>query len=283
MTKTRLYNRDIMLAYLNATTNYTVVEDATNINDNCVAYNNTLKSLRVKDASNQTKIVLEIPLGRLNAGDKVNVKLETMNVSGDAIGVAIDYYTKSDYSDINYTNFTTLSTEKTTFFSTFENSFIVRDERFVRVAIGNFAAGVGDNYIRNVEIEVESANQNYLINPYQSLINFDSRVGTITHTNDCHYYLLGDVCKFFFNFEVTAYNITQGFATFIRLPFKSVKPYVTGLAYVFDTADGINVMEPLTLSANSNSAYLKTPNVLSSKFKVGTRLYGQIEYQIAPQ
>ncbi len=278
--KIRLYNKETMIQQLVSTTAFNQVSDGEVIADNSVAYNNNYKALRINDSSVQTKIDFNIPLGKLFPGDKVKVSFERMNISGDPFKVAVDLYNNHDYSDTNFLTLASINTPKTSSFETFENTFTIIEEKYCRLILGVFSVGVGDNYIRNIEIDVERHNEDINLNSFQSSISFDSKIGNISFSQNCFYTVKDGLCKLYFNFDVTAFSITQGFATYIQLPLASKKSVVTGSAYVYNTSDGENVIQPLTLTAGTSVGYLKTPNVISTKFKVGTKLYGFVEYPV---
>jgi hypothetical protein len=129
-----------------------VVTDGETIPAGSCAYNDTLKSFRINDSAS-TKGVLNIPLGFLEIGDKVDIEVEVMNLSGTKAKIAVDYYSDKNYSTID-TNWFIYQSENGNQFQRFGGSFVSTKAKYGLAIIGLFTADAGDFYLRNVNIKI---------------------------------------------------------------------------------------------------------------------------------
>lgn len=134
-----------------------IVTDSTTITNNSCSYNNNYDAFRINDSSGTTKGAIEIPLGILYVGDIVTVTAEVMNVSGVKSKVALDVITPS------VTNIGMLQSEKSGYFETISCSFMcTKNNQEYKVVLGTFLTDIGDYYVRNVSIEIETTGSNII-------------------------------------------------------------------------------------------------------------------------
>ena len=143
-----------------------VVADDVTIAANSVAYNATFGAFRINDSSDTLKGALEIPIGYLYVGDKVDITLDIMNKSGVKAKIALDYST-TGLPPGNFGALFTLQSEKADEFESLGGSFISTKASFGIVVIGTFTPDIGDFYIRDVQIKVTTKGTTYgtAINP----------------------------------------------------------------------------------------------------------------------
>jgi hypothetical protein len=155
----RISEKETMISYLKTPFSTNIVTDDVTIADNSVAFNDTYKALRINDASAANKGALEIPIGFLNIGDRINIEVEVMNVSGVKAKIAIDLFNTIDMTDVSYPNLGIVQSEKTGEFETLCANFISTKNMYGRLAVGVFTGDIGDIYIRNIKVTVSSANE----------------------------------------------------------------------------------------------------------------------------
>ena len=137
-----------------------VVADDVTIAANSVAYNATFGVFRINDSSDTLKGALEIPIGYLYVGDKVDITLDIMNKSGVKAKIALDYST-TGLPPGNFGALFTLQSEKADEFESLGGSFISTKASFGIVVIGTFTPDIGDFYIRDVQIKVTTKGTTY--------------------------------------------------------------------------------------------------------------------------
>lgn len=147
--------------FVNSPFSNSIVDDGSTIPGGSCAFSNTYKAFRINDALVSTKGTLNIPIGYLNIGDKIDISMEVMNVTGTKAKLAIDYFTSVDYSSQD-ANLFILQSEKNGEFEKLGGSFVSMKDLYAKVVIGTFTADIGDFYVRNVEIKVTTSNSNNL-------------------------------------------------------------------------------------------------------------------------
>ena len=143
------YNISQKSTYLEHSLIKTFVDEAETINVNSVSYNNTCNAFRINNSTQKGS--LHIPLGNLMIGDRVNVKVEFRNISGVRGKIALDrgrttvtnigvVYSVQEYGQWDF----------------LETSFSCNANDVYNLFIGLFTNDVGDIYIRNISIEIET-------------------------------------------------------------------------------------------------------------------------------
>lgn len=159
-----LTKADDLLKYLHYEFPRNFVEDGETIPENSCSYNDTFKAFRINDASPALKGSLHIYLGELSIGDKVDINVEVMNISGVKAKIAIDYLSSPTGNLVE--NLFILQSKKNGEFERIGGSFLSTRNGHAIAVIGVFTADIGDFYIRNVDIKVkskESTLKSYLV------------------------------------------------------------------------------------------------------------------------
>src|SRR5690554_3114407 len=119
-----LRNQNDFLHYVHSTfKNSFIGDDADTIPDDASSYNDTYKAFRINDASTTKKGSLQIYVGELAIGDKIDVSLEVMNISGTKAKLSIDYV-PTPYSEGVLQNLLTLQSKKNGEFEKLGGSFV---------------------------------------------------------------------------------------------------------------------------------------------------------------
>lgn len=130
-----------------------LVTDSSTIPSNSCSYNTTYSAFRINDSSNIVKGAIEVPLGKLYIGDIVRITAEVYNISGVKAKIALD----GEGGNIGI-----LQTSKTNEFEKISSGFVcTRNENYTAV-LGVWTADIGDYYIRNVSIEVDTGGSNVI-------------------------------------------------------------------------------------------------------------------------
>lgn len=122
------------------------VAEAPTIAANSWAWNDTYKAAHVNDVS--VKGSFSIPIGFLKMGDVITLSCEFMNVSGVKGKIAVD--------GIPTGNAFTFQSEKSGSFEYLETSFIIQEDKSYNALFGIFTADVGEYYVRNCTIKIDS-------------------------------------------------------------------------------------------------------------------------------
>lgn len=116
---------------------------------------------------------------------------------------------------------------------------------------------------------------------YSPVIAFDSQIGNITTKRKGTYQFDKNICKVEFEFEVTGTSITQGYGSYITLPFDAeITENILGGRFNLIGPDN-SVSGALSITTNNLKVALLQPVTTAAKFPVGTKLVGQIEYPIS--
>ena len=143
------YNISQKSTYLEHSLIKTFVDESETINVDSVSYNNTCNAFRINNSTQKGS--LHIPLGNLMIGDRVNVKVEFRNISGVRGKIGLDrgrttvtnigvVYSVQEYGQWDF----------------LETSFSCNANDVYNLFIGLFTNDVGDIYIRNISIEIET-------------------------------------------------------------------------------------------------------------------------------
>ena len=143
------YNINQKSTYLEHSLIKTFVDESETINVDSVSYNNTCNAFRINNSTQKGS--LHIPLGNLMIGDRVNVKVEFRNISGVRGKIGLDrgrttvtnigvVYSVQEYGQWDF----------------LETSFSCNANDVYNLFIGLFTNDVGDIYIRNISIEIET-------------------------------------------------------------------------------------------------------------------------------
>lgn len=139
--------------------------DQSTIPSNSLSWNLNFKAFRTNDASSSSSACLQIPVGYLNLGDKIEIECEVKNVSGTKCKVAVDSFPDTTYTS-GYTNLFILnSTLSDGQFEHIKLSAINTTEGYCVVDIGVFTGDTGDFYVRNVKIKSKTLSSNANIQP----------------------------------------------------------------------------------------------------------------------
>lgn len=150
-----LTKADDFLKYLHSAFPRNFVKDGETIPENSCSYSDTFKAFRINDASLVQKGSLQIYLGELSIGDKVDINVEVMNISGVKAKIAIDYVPSPTRTDA-VANLFILQSKKTGEFERIGGSFLSTRNGHAMAVIGVFTGDIGDFYIRNVDIKAKS-------------------------------------------------------------------------------------------------------------------------------
>lgn len=182
--------------------------DQSTIPDNSLAWNINFKAFRTNDATNSSSACIQIPIGYLNLGDKVELEAEFKNVSGTKGKIALDVFPDTTY--LNLTNIGTISsTSSDGQFEHLKVTFIVTTEGYGRANFGIFTADIGDFYVRNVKVKTNSIYQ-------RNLIPFDDSSWGVIFDNDTK--MFTKVFSISANSSTTIYMPSNFFTTFIMPP-----------------------------------------------------------------
>ena len=143
------YNISQKSTYLEHSLIKTFVEEADTINVNSVSYNSTFNAFRINNSTQKGS--LHIPLGNLMIGDRVNVQVEFRNMSGVRGKIGLDRGT-STISNVGVV----YSVQEYGQWDFLETSFSCNANDVYNLFIGLFTDDIGDIYIRNISIEIET-------------------------------------------------------------------------------------------------------------------------------
>lgn len=124
------------------------VTDGTTIAANSWSWNATYKAAHVNDSSaSPTKGCFTLPLGFLKMGDRVTFTCEFYNVSGVKGKIALDKSAGNAFiiQGVDSGRFENLGT-----------TFIIEQDEDYTVVFGVFTADIGEYYVRNCTVNIES-------------------------------------------------------------------------------------------------------------------------------
>lgn len=244
-----------------------LVTDGATIAANSVAYNSDLKAFRINDASDSLKGAIEVPIGMLYVGDKIEIHVEVMNKSGVKSKIALDYST-TGVPPGNFGSLFSLQSEKTNEFEILGGSFISTKEAFGIVVIGTFTADIGDFYIRNVQIKVTtkdtsysgitSSNRHYTFNANGSGFSLKTEYGFDTCKLS-----IDSVAKELILTHDKPFSVNKNGSTVASMSATSPMKYIVktksqsanGLKLMFYDMDTKAIIDPATLAAVGSSIW----------------------------
>lgn len=124
--------------------------------DNTYAYNSTYKAAHLKDANATTaKGAFSIPVGFAQKGDFIKVSAEVMNISGVKTKIALDR-SLTNPSGSGSGNSFIVQSEKVGEFEKIEIEYLCEYDAYYSALFGVFTADIGEFYIKNCYIEVNT-------------------------------------------------------------------------------------------------------------------------------
>lgn len=149
---------DDFLKYVNKNWKYTkgYVNDTITIANNSFAWNINFKAFRTNDASATNSGCIQIPIGYLRVGDKVELECEIKNVSGVKGKMALDIFKDTTYSSNMSNVFILSSTSSDGQFEHIKATVINTVEGYGVADFGIFTEDTGDIYVRNVRVRTNT-------------------------------------------------------------------------------------------------------------------------------
>ncbi|GKX65654.1 hypothetical protein [Inconstantimicrobium mannanitabidum] len=150
-----VYTADDFLKYVNKNWAYakSYANDQTTISANSLAWNTNYKAFRTNDATSSSSACIQIPIGYLRVGDRVELEAEFKNVSGTKAKIALDIFPDTTYTAGMNNVFVLNSTYTDGQFEHIKVTVICTYEGYGVADFGVFTADVGDFYVRNVRIK----------------------------------------------------------------------------------------------------------------------------------
>lgn len=131
------------------------VAESPTIAANSWAWNDTYKAAHINDASASLKGVAEINLGFIKAGDEIRLSSEFFNVSGTRAKMYLDVYDNDIYTT-GLSNAVIYQSSKTGEFEENTIAFIARKDGYYKAGFGLVTADIGEFYMRNCFVEIDS-------------------------------------------------------------------------------------------------------------------------------
>lgn len=268
-----LRNQNDFLQYLHSTfKNSFIGDDAETIPENSCSYNDTFKAFRINDASTTKKGSLQIYVGKLAVGDKIDVSLEVMNISGTKAKLAIDYV-PAPYSEGVLQALLILQSEKNGEFEKLGGSFVSTQDGYVSVVLGTFMEDIGDFYIRNVNLKITTKNSKGSTDIIEGnwIPTFEGSTNAGNHTyyiRTGRYYKIGKLVHLTGRLDLTSKdNNISGFLRIGGLPFKPLADFREAGSVGYQQNLGDTSLHISTVGS-TNFLRIGTPNNLDAQVSI---------------
>lgn len=266
-----LTKADDFLKYLHPEFPRNFVEDGETIPENSCSYSDTFKAFRINDASSALKGSLHIYLGELSIGDKVDINVEVMNISGVKAKIAIDYLSSPTGNLLE--NLFILQSKKTGEFERIGGSFLITRNGHAMAVIGVFTADIGDFYIRNVNLKITTKNSEGSTDIIEGnwIPSFAGSTNAGNHTyyiRTGRYYKIGKLVHLTGRLDLTSKdNNISGFLRIGGLPFKPLTDFREAGSVGYQQNLGDTSLHISTVGS-ANFLRVGTPNTLDAPVSI---------------